>query len=374
MLAIFGYHQSVLGSIAPFLRDEMTLTKVEVGWHFSIYALGLFIGGRIISILSRYYATSTLMVVSAWLMVGFVALLATPMSMIGTLIASFCLGLSGSALQVTVQEALARHHGDSQGIALTEGFVFGGFGVFIGPLVIGLTVKMGLGWRETLAVPTVLLGILFLTSRGVQPAPAVQLVTARAVTGSQAQRLPLAVHLVFGMILLGIATEWGIGFWGAQFLETHLSVSPETGVTLMSVFFGGTVIGRIFASRLLRAFEVHTMLIVAFVLGGASVFMLWGVPLFPATVVALAIAGMCLGNFFPLILSIANEFAPDRPGPISAGATQAVGLALLVVPVLLGHLGETIGLSHAVGLLAFVPFTMLTLYGLSTSLRTKATE
>lgn len=371
MFAICGYHQSVLGSITPFLRDEMALSKTEIGWHFGIYAVGLIVAGHIVKLLSGRYAVSSLMAASAWFMVGFIAVLAIPLPMVGTLIGALCLGLSGGTQLITIQETLARHHGDNQGIALTEGCVFGGLGVFIGPLVIGVSVQLGLGWRETLIVPMLLLGLLYFVSRGIQP-PHLSLSTAGTTAGREG-RLPLSVILVFGMILFGISTEWGVGFWGAQFLEVHLSVSPETGVTLMSAFFGGTVIGRIFASQLLQIFEVHTILIAVIVFGGGSVFVLWLMPVFAAAVTALVVAGMCLGNFFPLILSIANELAPEQPRLVSAGATQSVGLALLIAPVLLGQLGESIGLSNAVGLLAFLPLAMLLLFGLSISFRSKAT-
>jgi MFS family permease len=371
LLAIFGYHQSILGSITPFLRDEMPLTKVEIGWHFSVYALGLFSAGRIVSMLSGRYAAGSLMMISAWAMVGFVAVLAIPMPMAGTLGASLCLGLAGGALQVSIQEALARHHGEGQGIALTEGYIFGGLGVLAGPLVIGLAVKAGLGWRETLVIPALLLGLLVVLS-GKKNLVEVARRPTGAIAPSEHARLPVAAILVLGMILLGIATEWGIGFWGAQFLEVHLSVSPATGVTLMSAFFGGTVVGRLFASRLLQSFEVRMLLLATIIFGGSSVFVLWAEPRFAVATATLIIAGMCLGNFFPLILSVANEIAPDQPGAISAGATQAVGFALLIVPALLGRLGEAVGLNNAVGLLAIFPAAMLALYGLSTGLREKA--
>ncbi len=372
MLGLFGYHQAILGSITPFLRDEMRLTKVDIGWHFSLYAFGLFVAGQLVSILSRRFSNASIETVSVWLMIGLVLLFAIPMPMAGTLFGALGLGLSVGALQVTSQAAIAHRHGANRGIALTEGFVFGALGVFACPLFIGISIETGLDWRQTLVASAVLVGLVFFASRPLQASrPAMtDTIGMQSAVGGQG-RLPPALYLVLAMIFLGIATEWGIGFWGAQFLEVQLSVSATTGVTLMSVFFGGTVLGRLFASRLLRAFELQTMLVATILLGGASVLLLWAVPIFAVVAVALAVAGMCLGNFFPLILSIANDVVPERPGAVSAGATQAVGFALLVVPLLLGRLGETIGLADAIGLLALLPLIMLVLYGLSTSLRSR---
>lgn len=100
------------------------------------------------------------------------------------------------------------------------------------------------------------------------------------------------------------------------------------------------------------------MLFAVIFLGGGAILTLWGVAHIASTVVALAVAGMCLGNFFPLILSNGIRLAPDRIGLISVGATQAVGIALLIVPLTLGYIGERIGLVNAIGMLVAMPASM----------------
>jgi fucose permease len=367
ILAIFGYKQSILGSIAPFLRDEMGLSKVDIGWHFSIYAVGLFLSGRVVQVAQKYLSGSTVLVVSALLMTMAILCFIVPLPMTGTLAVAFALGLAGGALQVSVQAEIARHHGKNRGVALTEAYVLAGLGVFAGPLVIGIAAAAGFGWRDTLFVPAILLTVVLIAFRNVKPVERIGQGAGHDARDSL--NLPIAVVAVLGMILLGIATEWGVGFWGAQFLEIRLGVGPERGVTLMAAFFGGTVIGRLVASRLLRRFTVHHLLIFAIVMGGLVVSILWGVPLLATALPALVVAGMCLGNFFPLILSIANEYAPTQPARVSSGSTQAVGIALLVVPIFLGRLGTTIGLENAVGLLAFLPIAMLLLYAISIRLK-----
>jgi hypothetical protein len=47
---------------------------------------------------------------------------------------------------------------------------------------------------------------------------------------------------------------------------------------------------------------------------------------------------------------------------ISVGATQAMGVSLLVAPIALGYVGRSIGLINAVGILAVLPLLMAAAY------------
>jgi len=187
-------------------------------------------------------------------------------------------------------------------------------------------------------------------------------VTSTLDVHKESERLPVYGILTIAMILLAIGAEWGIGFWGAQFIELQLAKAPEAAVTMMAAFFGGTFVGRIAASRLLRVFSVKRMLVTLILVGGLSVAVMaasnsenivWG---------ALFFSGASLGNYFPLILSAANDSAPGYSTAISRYATVAVGLALLTVPIVIGKLSAWIALPTIVGLLALLPMGMLFLY------------
>jgi len=356
MLAIFGVKQSVLGSVAPFLRDEIGLGTAEIGWHFSVYSFGLILSGRAVTELNRVLDLDRILKLGAVAMIASILMVTLAGALWATLALSLMLGLTGGVVQISIQSALADHHGRHQSVAVVEAFVLGAAGVFLGPLAIGYAAEAGLGWRVGLILPAILLALTFLVFRAHSNGGAA---AARQTDAPARGRLPLRVLLVLGMILLGIATEWGIGFWGAQYLEIRLLLDPGEAVTMMSIFFGGTVVGRIAASRLLLVVAVRPLLVALIVLGGISVAVLALSTGDALAWAALFMGGACLGNFFPLILSLANEFAPDRPTDVSRGATQAVGLALLIVPFVIGQLGETVGLVTAVGLLAFFPIAML---------------
>ncbi|WP_442955485.1 MFS transporter [Pectobacterium sp. 1950-15] len=53
MSVVCGFHQAVPGSITPFLRDELQLSRIVIGWHFSLYAIGMFATGFIVTYCSK---------------------------------------------------------------------------------------------------------------------------------------------------------------------------------------------------------------------------------------------------------------------------------------------------------------------------------
>jgi fucose permease len=360
-LAVFGFKQAVLGSVLPFMRDEMALTTEAIGWHFTVYALGLVLAARITKELGRFVHTGQILIIASCAMVTAIPLISLTSTIVASLVIALTLGAAGGTTQIAIQSLLVNHHGKNQGIALVEAFVMAAFGVFTAPLTIGFFAGTALGWRAALLIPVLALSTIFIVFRQSLSTHLASSIESEGPLPTVDGKLPLFIVLSLGMILLGIATEWGIGFWGAQFIEAQLAIEPETAVTMMSSFFGGTFIGRILVSQLLRKMPVKTVLTALILSGSAAVFTMTFSSDVNLVWVTLFISGACLGNFFPLILSLANELLPGRSTEISRGATLAVGIALLTVPYLIGKSGALIGLTTVVGLLAALPVGMLAL-------------
>ncbi|OHX14277.1 MFS transporter [Chromobacterium sphagni] len=351
VLAVFGFQQSVLGSVLPFLRQELGFDTIRVGWHFTWYAAGLVASGLLAGQLLKRLPINLLVRGSAIAMVAAVLSITQAANFAGTLAAAAAMGLSGGVVQAAVQAGLAWHQPGHRDMAMVEAFVFAGIGVFSGPLLVGQLAAYGLSWRMALLASALVLAVVMLL-----PGPSARGDASRP--SARAAAIPLAVALCWLTVLLGIGAEWGIGFWGAQFLQIRLGLNPPQAVSLMSVFFGGTVFGRIVSSRLLAIFDGRNMLFSVILLGCCAILALWGSGHAVVTVFALALAGMCLGNFFPLIISNAIRLEPAHVGLISVGSTQAVGVSLLVVPIVLGYVGQSAGLINAIGMLAALPLLM----------------
>lgn len=363
LLAIVGFKQSVLGSVAPFLRDDLGLNTSQIGWLFSAYALGIITSSQVAKVINRHFTLDRVIVAAAIIMVLNISSVGFMQHISACVLVSFMLGVSGGIIQISVQTSLAVHNEKFQSVAIVEAFVFAALGVFMGPLAIGVAAGTGFGWQAALFLPLVALVILFVAFR--QNAFFTIARNQDDYPDNQPTcntPLPTYVILLMLMILLGIATEWGLGFWGAQFLELKLQVDKEVAVTTMSVFFGGTVAGRIMIARLLRSFSLRLVLMTMIILGGAAVCVLVFSTGREQAWAALFVGGFCLGNFFPLILATANESAPVHRADVSRAATLSVGFALLTVPYTIGYLGHLMGLNIVVGFLALFPVAMIVLY------------
>ena len=371
ILALVGFKQSVLGSILPFIKDEIALGHVEIGWHFSIYALGLMLSAQLVKSLEYNLGLNKTLDRAAIGMVATVLATAFATTLALTLSFAFLLGLAGGTVQIVVMSQLSTHHQTNRAVALVEANVLAAIGVFLGPLCIGLMAEHHFGWQSVLGLPLItlmLINALFSTEKKYQTQPLAELDTS----SKSGMRLPLTAILVLSMILLGVATEWGIGFWGALFLESQLEMNTGKAVTSMSLFFGGTVFGRLMVSRLLLSYPLRTILVVLIVLGGLSIVVLAESTNRELTFGALFIGGACMGNFFPLILALANEAAPSRSTDVSRGATFAVGAALLTVPYAIGNIGEQAGLQTAVLSLSLFPIGMLIMYVIANQYRVRS--
>ena len=355
LLALFGFQQGVLGSVMPFLRDTLAMSTTLVSWHFSIYALGIFLSGFPSRWLIRRVPRLTLLWVSASAVVVATSLIAFGHGPSSTLASAFLMGVTGGVAQATIQTDLAWHHGEKRDVAVTEAYIVAAAGVFLCPLVVGQTTRAGLDWAWSLSAPLVALAVIAMIFGGrVTPGRGSE-GRAEAVAAGES---PLTVYVCWTLVLLGISAEWGLAFWGPQFLEQQLGLETATAVTTMSLFFGGTIAGRIVNSRLLRTVPSALMLSVSIAAGGAALFALWIAPALWVCWVALVVAGFCLGNFYPLILGVALRAAPHRAAAVSAGCAQAVGVALLTAPMALGLISERIGLVNAVGTLTALPLLM----------------
>ena len=268
LLAWFAYLQAAPGLVVAHLRDELDLSYSAGGLHVAAFAAGSvvagFASGRVERALGRY----TVFWSSAAVMgAGAIALTLgrTPVVTVGSLLV---MGVGGTLLLITIQAALADHHGERRAIALTEANVAASvaYVVLIGALL--LAAATGAGWRvavlASLAVPL----LFWLRDRGeaIEAPP-----PAEIARGS----LPAAFWIAAAMLFCTTAAERRITAWGASFVQDAADVSVDTAVALMVGFYLGVVAGRTLGSRLTRSHAPHRLLAIALAVTAAGFAVLW---------------------------------------------------------------------------------------------------
>jgi predicted MFS family arabinose efflux permease len=352
MLAYYAYAQATLGPLMPFLRTELDLNYTVAGLHISAFALGMILAGLLGDRWAQrrgrrfvFWAGGAGMAVGA-------LILAVSHHVTLTILGALVMGWLGSFLLVMIQATLSDRHGEQRAIALTESNVAASICAALAPVFIGTFQRLDLGWRSALYLVAAAFVLLFLYFQP-EPIPASR-ATGRDTRLSGRQSLPFFFWGYWTVVLLGVSIEWCMIFWGADFLENSVGLSKVNAATMMGLFFGAMVIGRIAGSRLSRTIPSPTLLLAA--LGIVVIgFPLYWLATAPAlNLLGLFIAGLGVANLFPLTMSVAVGVAADQANAASARVALAGGLAILISPFILGWVADQLDIQNAYGVVALL--------------------
>lgn len=346
LLGYYAYLQSLLGPLMPFLRAELGIGYVLGSLHLSAFAAGMVLTGLIGDGIARRIGFRAALWTGALGMAGGMAGLALAPHVALTLPVAGAMGVVGTLLLVAQQASLAHHHGPRRAVAFTEGNIVASLGAMLAPLAVGAAVSGVGGWRWALA-PALLLLAALLLREGRRPVPEPP---AQQAGGGAGRPLSRRFWACWAVACLGVAVEWSIGFWGADYMHTVAGLPIELAVTAMGVFFLAMLAGRVAGSRLTRHLALARLLSGALVLALAGVLVFWQAASSVVTIAGLALAGLGVGNLYPLSLAAAAERAPGQAAAVSARMTLAGGLAILTAPLVLGGWADRVGLAGAFAL------------------------
>ena len=268
MLAWFAYLQAAPGLVIVHLRDELGLSYSTGGLHVAAFAAGSMVAGVVAARLERALGRRTLFWSAAALMgAGAVGLTAGRVAAV-TVGSVLVMGVGGGLLLVTIQAALADHHGERRAVALTEANVAASVAYVVLIGVLSLAAALHAGWRVALLASLVVPALAWWANRRLAidaPPP------SRAAHG----RLPGVFWVAAAMLFCMAAAEWCITAWGASFVEDAADVSTDTAVALMAGYFGGVVVGRTLGSRLARRHDPARLLALALAVTAAGFAVLW---------------------------------------------------------------------------------------------------
>ena len=348
LVGFFAFMETVLGPIMPFLRRELDLGYAAASLHFSAFALGAvllgFFGDRIVGRWGRRAALWG----GAFGMAAGALLLILGQSAWGTVPATFAMGICGALLIVTSQAVLSDRHGEYSAVALTESNVTASACAIIAPLLVGASAASGLGWRAALVVPAV--ALVLLAARYFSQPLDLRTNAAENDAPADAPTLPPLYWAFWVLVALGVASEWCVGYWGADFLADGTGLTRPAAATSLTAYFAAMLAGRVVSSRLARTMPPAILL-------AATLFLaLFGFPLFwlsPGTLLALAglfVTGLGIGGVYPLGVSAAIASAPGNTDAAAARLSVGGGGAILVAPFVLGALADRVGIGTAFGI------------------------
>ena len=348
LVGYFAFMETVLGPIMPFLRTELDLDYTTASLHFSAFALGSVLlglfGDRVVGRIGRRAA---LWGGAFGMAAGAVILISSP-SAFGTILAAFAMGLLGALLLVSSQALLSDTHGEYSAVAVTESNVTASACAIAAPLLVGAFAASGLGWRAALVVPAA--ALILLTS--VFFFRTTDLPRGATAGGERAGGRALSPRYwaFWALVTLGVASEWCVGYWGADFLADGTGLTRPAAATSLTAFFAAMLLGRIASSRLARALPPAVLLAATLFLALVGFPLFWASPGTIFTLAGLFITGLGIGGVYPLGVSAAIASAPQNTDAAAARLAVGGGGAILTAPLVLGALADRIGIGTAFGI------------------------
>jgi fucose permease len=362
LTGFYLYAINVQGNVVPFLQAEFALSYRAVSLHSSAIAAGVILvgllGDRVAAFLGR---RRTLWLAVAGLAGGSILLCAAPPPPFGQLPwasigACFLMGALGALIPALLPALLADLHGERRAEALAgqaiAAYVFG----LAAPLVSGLAIWAGWGWRAAVlfgALSGIAIALWYRRLPIVEHAAHAE-AHAPAPT-KRGGHLPAAFWAYWALLIASCALEFSILFWAPAFLEQVIGFAPAGAATAAAGFPLGMLIGRIALRVLVRRAALARLLAAALALVFAGFLIYWGVAaqmgFAPAAILGIFVIGLGVAPLYPLVTNFAIGAAPAGiPGARDLAAMRmaiAFGTALLLAPIALGALADEVGLGPA---------------------------
>jgi fucose permease len=342
MLAWFAYLQAAPGLFIGHLRDELGLSYSTGGLHVAAFAAGSMVAGLISPRLERALGRRMLWWSAAALMgAGAIGLTAGRIAAV-TVGSLLVMGIGGGLLLVTIQAALADHHGERRTVALAEANLAASLAYLVLIGALSLTAALRVGWRVALLASLAVPVLAWWRNRRLA-------IDAPPPSHMAQGRLPGVFWIAAAMLFCTTAAEWCITSWGASFVEDAAEVSTDTAVALMAGYFGGVLAGRALGSRLARRHDPARLLALALAVTAGGFAILWPSRGPAQALVGLSLLGIGLGNLFPMGVSLTVTLAPERAMLASGRAVVMSAFAVLLAPLTVGTLADATSLTAALG-------------------------
>jgi MFS transporter, FHS family, glucose/mannose:H+ symporter len=347
----------VVASLGPLLDPMMK----DLGLSLSrggLISLGFFVGQVagivVVNVCMAHVSAKGILVYGALLQAAGLAAAGLLSTGIRTLfLAFFVLGIGWALLNTIGWMWAPVHIKRGTASALLQMTLFFALGNMLGPLVLGVLLRGGAGWRPILAAEgaaSVLFALVFtvLPFRDITERENLRIGHAREVV--RFNPALISAMLIAGFLYAGIETSFGV--WLPKFqIDTFRATDLWASVTV-SFFWGGLIIGRLAALRLARIFFPSRLVVAC---GAGLALFSVAIAVSPRQVATLALAlgaGLGASATFGLLGSYSSKFPAWHAGVVSSAYLLVGGAGSMVFPYLMGPLASTAGFRMAFGVLA----------------------
>ncbi|HCM26505.1 MAG: hypothetical protein A2Z99_10770 [Treponema sp. GWB1_62_6] len=357
---LFGTSMTIIGATLPrilsdFSWDYATAGAViaagAVGYFMSTFAAGVFV--------AKFGARAVILAGLALEISGLTFFAATPSAPLN-LALNLAIGIGQGFIELTVNWATLRM--DKSGTGRAMNLMHGAFaaGAFAGPFAIGLLLGADLPWAYIYRGIAVLFVFVAITVAFLP-------FTALGEERKQAKidkKVSLLGHpaywLGFFALLLYVGVELGVSNWIAEYFVSVFGAAAATGSFMVSLFWGGLLLGRFGFPLFLKDARQGVVLISMSILMTVSVVALAAFSLLeagpyviPFAVTVSFLAGLGCSIVYPIVVTFVGGIFPGAQSEAIGFASMGGGIGAFVFPYLMANVSGVWGLGAGFATYAF---------------------
>ncbi len=353
-LATWAFFLYFVGPVTPLIAEQLAVPLQTAGMIGVALAAGLVLSGALGPLLIlRVGRTRTAIIAALGLACG-TLLLAVVASFPAVLAAVLLASATGSLLMNVAMAALADRHGPAGPRAITEANALAAWVGLTSPLLIGLVVGLGWGWRPASVVIAVVAlavaGILTRVPVPEGPPPdhalsAADTIVAAPQDDTTDAAFPVRFYVSLVAVIAAAGAEISLSFWGGVLIAEHTGTDLAAATAMLSVMIGGIAVGRTAGSGLARRFPVTTLVYASLVVALAGFLVVWITPDVVVAAGGLFLTGLGLALLFPLTSSIALGHGAGRSDRAIAIISVVIGITMGAAPFALGAVAAAVGVT-----------------------------
>lgn len=342
-LAIYGYFLYSFGPVQPLLRDEQGTSRMVAALHGTALALGAIVAGLANTRLAHRFGAERCtwigMSIAAIGIFDLILLRSLPFTLLGAVVT----GTGGSIAMNGTTSVFHSHLPQKQAEkALTEGNSAAAFFGACGTTLVGLLVGSRFGWRGGLFVA--LIGMVVVRVFIYRKPSEIHIPNP---SGHSSGSLSRRFWIGWICIVTAVGIEFASSFWAAALIRGRTGASASNSTITVMVLALCMGIGRYLGSRGLHRASLDRLLILFLILTGLGFSVFWTANSTPVAFMGLGLVGLGLSMQYPLAISRLIRLSDQRPDLALGRASLGAGIAIGFSPLLLGFLGDHIGIQKA---------------------------
>lgn len=359
-VATVNFFTGGFGPSQALLREDQGTSLGVAGLHGTAMGVAAIFAGtlnsKIVHRFGRANATWIGLIIFAIGIIFFV--FAPPVQF--TLLATFIAGFGVSTVINNVNTAGSHAFAERSHTAVAQINAIAIAGFVTGNFVIGATANIvRQEWRIGLLVTIPFIFALFIKGRKFEPESHVP-----DESGPQRGKLSRGFWISWIGFFISISAEFAISFWSATLISVRTDASAAISTLAIIAFGTGVGTGRWYAGRVLQRFHADEQLKLALTLQFFAFGLFWSSNYLILSLITLFFVGLGISVQFPLFTLRLVAFSEGRPDLAIGKSSIAAGIAIASSPLLLGILGDNLGISRAyimVPILITLGFTMVLL-------------